>query len=140
MLQSLREETEGKPQMLLSPRKNGLTSLFKEVRVFKVYRPKSLFFSLEELTEKGTFCRDAGRMSQGHPAFLQGVFRNFVWFFSNVSCLLHDKVIESRIFSWSACLLQGILGPFRPSVWSCSLQTVSGASWPRGLLAVLVGT
>ena len=36
MLQSLREETEGKPQMLLSPRKNGLTSLFKEVRVFKV--------------------------------------------------------------------------------------------------------
>ena len=36
MLQSLREETEGKLQMLLSPRKNGLTSLFKEVRVFKV--------------------------------------------------------------------------------------------------------
>ena len=35
MLQSLREETDGKLQMLLSPRKNGLTSLFKEVRVFK---------------------------------------------------------------------------------------------------------
>ena len=35
MLYSLREETEGKPQMLLSLRKNGLTSLFKEVRVFK---------------------------------------------------------------------------------------------------------
>ena len=35
MLQSLREEKEGKRQMLLSPRKNGLTSLFKEVRVFK---------------------------------------------------------------------------------------------------------
>ena len=35
MLQSLREETEGKLQMLLSLRKNGLTSLFKEVRVFK---------------------------------------------------------------------------------------------------------
>ena len=35
MLQSLREETEGKIQMLLSLRKNGLTSLFKEVRVFK---------------------------------------------------------------------------------------------------------
>ena len=35
MLESLREETEGKLQMLLSPRKNGLTSLFKEVRVFK---------------------------------------------------------------------------------------------------------
>ena len=31
----LREETEGKLQMLLSLRKNGLTSLFKEVRVFK---------------------------------------------------------------------------------------------------------
>ena len=36
MLQSLREEAEGKLQMLLSLRKNGLTSLFKEVRVFKV--------------------------------------------------------------------------------------------------------
>ena len=36
MLQSLREETEGTLQMLLSPRKNGLASLFKGVRVFKV--------------------------------------------------------------------------------------------------------
>ena len=36
MLSSQREETEGKLQMRLSPRKNGLTSLFKEVRVFKV--------------------------------------------------------------------------------------------------------
>ena len=36
MLLSLREETERKLQMLLSLRKNGLTSLFKEVRVFKV--------------------------------------------------------------------------------------------------------
>ena len=35
MLQSLREETEGKLQMLLSPRENGLDSLFKEVTVFK---------------------------------------------------------------------------------------------------------
>ena len=35
MLQSLREEIEGKLQMLLSPRKDGLTSLFKEVRVFE---------------------------------------------------------------------------------------------------------
>ena len=37
MLSSLREETEGKLQMLVSLRKSGLTSLFKEVRVFKVY-------------------------------------------------------------------------------------------------------
>ena len=36
MLESLREETKGKLQMLLSLRKNGLTSLFKEVRVFEV--------------------------------------------------------------------------------------------------------
>ena len=36
MQQSLKEETEGKRQMLLSLRKNGKTSLFKEVRVFKV--------------------------------------------------------------------------------------------------------
>ena len=36
MLQPLREETEGKLETPLSPRKNGLTSLFKEVRAFKV--------------------------------------------------------------------------------------------------------
>ena len=35
MLQSLREETEGKLQMLVSL-KNGQDSLFKEVRAFKV--------------------------------------------------------------------------------------------------------
>ena len=35
MLSSLREEADGKLQMLLLPRNNGLTSLFKEVRVFK---------------------------------------------------------------------------------------------------------
>ena len=35
MLESLREETEGKLQMLLSLRKKGLASLFKEVRVLK---------------------------------------------------------------------------------------------------------
>ena len=35
MLQTQREETEGKRQMLLSPRKNGLTSLFKEVGAFE---------------------------------------------------------------------------------------------------------
>ena len=33
----LREETEGKLQMLLSPREKSLDSLFKEVGVFKVY-------------------------------------------------------------------------------------------------------
>ena len=42
MLESLRAETEGKLQMPLSLRKNGLTSLSKEVRVFKGGRaPKS---------------------------------------------------------------------------------------------------
>ena len=35
MLQLLRKETEGKLPMLLPPRNNGLTSLFKEVSVFK---------------------------------------------------------------------------------------------------------
>ena len=35
MLKSPREETEGKLQMLLSLRKNGLDSLFKEIRVVK---------------------------------------------------------------------------------------------------------
>ena len=33
---ALREETEGKLQMLFSPRKDGLDFLFKEVRAFKV--------------------------------------------------------------------------------------------------------
>ena len=36
MLEPLREETEGILQMLLSPRRNSLDSLFKEVRAFKV--------------------------------------------------------------------------------------------------------
>ena len=44
MQHSLREETEGKLQMLLSPGKNGQTSLFKEVRVFKV--GNSIFWDL----------------------------------------------------------------------------------------------
>ena len=35
MLRLLREQTEGKLQILLSHRKNSLDSLFKEVRVFK---------------------------------------------------------------------------------------------------------
>ena len=38
MLHSLREETESKLQMLLSLRKNGLDSLFKEVRVLKEHK------------------------------------------------------------------------------------------------------
>ena len=42
MLQSLREETEGKCQMLLSHRKNGLASLFKEVRGFQGIKSRSL--------------------------------------------------------------------------------------------------
>ena len=42
MPQSLRKESEGKLHMLLSPRKNGLNPLFKEVRVFKAARgPKT---------------------------------------------------------------------------------------------------
>ena len=35
MLKSLRQETEGKLQMRLSPRKKSLTSLFKRVRIVK---------------------------------------------------------------------------------------------------------
>ena len=52
MLQSLREETEGKLQMLLSLRKNGLTSLNKEVRVFKARAAKELRALIEENLEK----------------------------------------------------------------------------------------
>ena len=37
MLQSLREETEGKRHVLLSLGANSLTSLFKEVRVVKEF-------------------------------------------------------------------------------------------------------
>ena len=49
MLQSLREEREGKLQMLLSLRKNGLTSLFKEVRVFKVLIWETDFYRVRVL-------------------------------------------------------------------------------------------
>ena len=42
MLSSVREEAEGKLQMLLSPRKNDLTSSSKEVRVFKVFLENKL--------------------------------------------------------------------------------------------------
>ena len=45
MLQSLTEETEGKLQMLVSPRKDGLASLFKEDRVFKVLRAMGFLVS-----------------------------------------------------------------------------------------------
>ena len=41
MLESLREETEGTLQMLVSVRKNGQNSLFKEVRVFKEFAARS---------------------------------------------------------------------------------------------------
>ena len=34
---SQREETEGKLQILISPRKNSVDSLFKEVKVFTVF-------------------------------------------------------------------------------------------------------
>ena len=55
MLQSLREDTEGELQMLLSPRKNGLTSLFKEVRVFArfVHRPWKSVYQDVHLSETG---------------------------------------------------------------------------------------
>ena len=46
MLESLKEETEANLHMLVSLRKNGLASLFKEVRVFKVILSKSVTPSL----------------------------------------------------------------------------------------------
>ena len=48
MLQSLREETEGKLQMLASPKKNSADTLFKEVRVFKVSGSKRSPFPVLE--------------------------------------------------------------------------------------------
>ena len=76
MLQSLREETEGKLQMLLTPRKNSITSLFKEVRVFEVQesllRLRRLFLDLPTSGEtRWRLFRD----SQGHP-FLE-IFGGF---------------------------------------------------------------
>ena len=64
MMQSLREETEGKLQMQLSPRKNGLTSLFKEVRVLKGLKPKLfhadfLFETSHRLAALGQQCQRA---------------------------------------------------------------------------------
>ena len=54
MLESLREETEGKLQMPLSLRRNGLTSLFKEVRVFKVVHA-SLAGPMQDINLKSLF-------------------------------------------------------------------------------------
>ena len=56
MLLSLREETEGKLQMLLSLRKTGLTSLFKEVRVFKVF-PNPNFHCYLETPKNAEKCQ-----------------------------------------------------------------------------------
>ena len=50
MLQSLREEKEGKRQMLLSPRKNGLTSLFEEVTGFSRNSLEIFFFIFFEVS------------------------------------------------------------------------------------------
>ena len=36
-----------------------------------------LLFTIEELTTKGPFCQDTGRVSQGHPS-VQGAFRNLM--------------------------------------------------------------
>ena len=67
MLQSLREETEGKLQRL-SLRKNGPTSLFKEVRVFKVLpqpNPKILGKEGKMLKKK-----QGGKTNHGNPAII----------------------------------------------------------------------
>ena len=60
MLSSLREETEGKLQMLLLPRKNGLDSLFKEVTVFlreKLNRGVSKPGGFPLFRERSRLCR-----------------------------------------------------------------------------------
>ena len=51
MLESLRQETEGKLQMLLSPRKNGLTSLNEEVTGFS----RSFWINCSEISEQYFF-------------------------------------------------------------------------------------
>ena len=73
MLYSLREEKEGKFQMLLSPRENSLDSLFKEVRVFKVpglespdFPQRGIQLEREELrpcSYKALFLPNSGRFS-----------------------------------------------------------------------------
>ena len=55
MLESLRDETEGKLQMLLSPGKISLDSLFKEVRVFKVLRSADLKPPFSGKNKRGFF-------------------------------------------------------------------------------------
>ena len=82
MLQSLRAETEEYLQMLSSLRKNGLTSLFKEVRVFKVLRtcmplgtfPCASVRSGQDLVEfgKGVFFRDKLKSGKSNGGFSEG--------------------------------------------------------------------
>ena len=57
----LREETEGKLQMLLSSRKNALTSLFKKVRAFKVTA-----FPCENQTKNHRRASAGRRQNQNH--------------------------------------------------------------------------
>ena len=62
--------TEGKLQMLLSPRKNGLTALFKEVRVFKVPDPQTTWDKRKRFRDRqrgGGKKEGGGRTSWGDP-------------------------------------------------------------------------
>ena len=80
MLQSLREETEGKHLMLLSPRKKGLISLFKEVRVFKGFACEALRSGQSERCGKARArCEDLRHMHWVHQSEQHSVLRLGFW-------------------------------------------------------------
>ena len=63
--------------MLLSPWKNGLTSLFKEVRVFKVYLGSSCawtpsLFQAANVANYGCMCTFGSEESASHLSFTVG--------------------------------------------------------------------
>ena len=71
MLQSLREETEGKLQMLASPKKNSADSLFKEVRGFQGFGVQMLPFPCARGFEENP---DLNSSRREHKGRWMGIF------------------------------------------------------------------
>ena len=103
MLLSLREETEGKLQMLLSPRKNGRTSLFKEARAFKGRRNGVfLLFFRQKRLEKAVLSISK------HPARKVGTRSRAVWtrFLRQVCLSPVPEILEFKAFCNSGKIVQ----------------------------------
>ena len=86
-----------------------------------VYRPVSQGFPViyyRKTDRKGHVCRDTGRVSQGHPA-VQGVFRNFMWFFLMcLFCFLSNLCCASGFCMGSGEAVGSISTQMPKRLWS----------------------